>query len=235
MTSVSNEDMRDFVTRAKSSHKTQWNKLWEEFYHLVWNWLIAFLISKGVQRQDAEDAVHDVVVAVMDSFKRVKHPAAFKMYIIRIVQSVAERYRTRVHYGLDVAYDVQLNAPADWYLELEEALDGLPPELRQVLDRIYFQGQTRKEAAEEMDCTESRVKKLVARATAKLHSELQPPIIARIYFIDAKHERYESGVVLPVGGYQIGISLTYPSQLRHFEGALSFVFNKGIAKVSTTF
>ena len=31
------------------------------------------------------------------------------------------------------------------------------------------------------------------------------------------------------------VALTYPSQLRHFEGALSFVFNKGIAKVSTTF
>ncbi len=181
--------------------------LWGEFYLLVRLWLIAFLKSKGVPTDDCEDAVHDVFIKIMTSMDRVIELDALKMYMIRIGQTVASRYRRPFHLGLDEARQI---AAADdtWNFELAEALKHLPVHYQEVLKALYTLGQSREEAAASLDCSPNHVHKIQQKALSRIRRELCPQLIANVFFIDHAQKKYTAKEVLPTGDYQIGITVS---------------------------
>jgi len=123
--------------------------------------------------QDAEDAVHNAFVKIVEYIEKIGDPVCSKTrsYVVTIAENKAiDLYRANQRRGkaayLDEVGGIPVNAPED--PGLEYCILKLPPQYRQVIFLKYYHGFSCKEIAKQLGISEANAKKLDQRAKKKL-------------------------------------------------------------------
>ena len=137
---------------------------------------------------DAEDAVHQAFVSIIDNLDKIKEVDCPKTraYVVIIsernrayVVIISERkaidiIRSRKHLSgeelIDSLYGIEIPLPGD--NGLADAMAKLPARYREVLLLRYANGYSTREIAKMMDMTEGSMQKLIWRAKEALRKQL---------------------------------------------------------------
>jgi RNA polymerase sigma-70 factor (ECF subfamily) len=137
-----------------------------------------YLISRGSHPQDAEDAVQDTFVKILELDIFIE-PAKLRAWMYRTsIRTYIDKYRRRQHYAVlmeQLARDLEGFAPA---LEMKnrdmaEQIKKLKPKEQMLLHAYYYENKSTKTLAEELDISLSKVKVDLFRARKKLRKMLE--------------------------------------------------------------
>lgn len=134
-------------------------------------------IAKTLLRNDADcaDAIQEAIVKAFSSIHTLRMDAYGKTWLTRIVMNecYAIMRREKRLVSLEDYVQEERSAEEADYSDLYEAISRLSEETRLTVTLYYMEGYSVKEIAALMDTTESAVKNRLARARAKIKSELE--------------------------------------------------------------
>lgn len=143
------------------------------------------VISKSLANPDwADEITQDVLISVHKSLYTYSADRPFKPWLLAIVNFRRTDYLRR-HYSSRQNMQVSLESadflegrvteqpPTSELREIEEALDDLPDQQKQVFKLMKIDGYTAQEVADRLGMTESAVKVSAHRTLHKLKSKLQ--------------------------------------------------------------
>lgn len=134
-------------------------------------------IAKTLLYNDADcaDAIQEAIVKAFAGLHRLRQDTYAKTWLIRILMNecYAIMRREKRIVSLEDYQQTETAAEAEDYSDLYEALRQLPKESRICVTLYYLEGYSVRETAELLDITESAVKSRLARARAKLRTELE--------------------------------------------------------------
>ena len=123
-------------------------------------------------QQDAEDAVHQAFVSIIENIEKISEPVCPKTasYVVTIVENTAINVyrRKKRHPAVALERAPGLSVDCTHYSELAQCMASLPTRQRQVLLLRHHHGYTVKEVAKMLGMTTHNVYKTEQRAKAKL-------------------------------------------------------------------
>ena len=122
------------------------------------------ICSPLVGRNEAEDVVHDTYLAGRSRYARLRDPAAFEAWLIRIaINRCVDRHRrgSRV-FPLRPTYEGRSASDRD--LGLRELIERLPLRERTILVLHYGHGYGLQEIGQLLDLSHTNVRTIIARA-----------------------------------------------------------------------
>lgn len=124
---------------------------------------------------DCADAIQEAIVKAFTNLHTLKQDSYAKTWLIRIL--INECYtimrREKRIVSLEDYTREEEGAQAEDYSDLYEAVRRLPQEIRICVTLYYLEGYSVKETAGLLEVSESAVKNRLARARAKLRSDLE--------------------------------------------------------------
>lgn len=134
-------------------------------------------VAKTLLYNDADcaDAIQEAIVKAFSNLHTLREDSYAKTWLVRILINecyAVMRREKRIVSMEDYAQEDRAEESAD-YSDLYEAISHLPQEARLSVTLYYMEGYSVKEIAKLMDTTESAVKNRLARARARLKSELE--------------------------------------------------------------
>ena len=154
--------------------KSKFEKLYNQYRHLMFS-----VANKILDNQfDAEDAVHQAFVSIIDNLDKIKEVDCpkTKAYVVIITENKAiDIIRSKKHIIedelIDTLYGIEIPMPGDG--GLADAMAKLPARYREVLLLRFDNGYKTKEIAKMMNMTEGSMQKLIWRAKDALHKQLE--------------------------------------------------------------
>jgi RNA polymerase sigma-70 factor (ECF subfamily) len=153
-------------------------------YERYKNGLFLFLVRILSNARDAEDVLQDTFVKVLNERSRLKNPAALKSWVFTIARNEAfAQINLRKHLrnldDNDENVFVSDLAPTDYEKSeriavLENMLDKLLPQYKEVLVLREYESMTYEEIAEVTGTTVSSVKSRLFKARIALMKKLEP-------------------------------------------------------------
>jgi RNA polymerase sigma-70 factor (TIGR02954 family) len=136
-----------------------------------------YYMSKTILKNDEDcaDAIQESVIKAFLNIHKLKEPTYFKTWLLRIVMNECyQLIRKSINVIpldsiLEPAYDQSMSE----HLEMEEALNQLSNEQRQLLLLFYTVGLSIKEITEVLDLPENTVKSKMHRARQKMKDYLK--------------------------------------------------------------
>lgn len=127
---------------------------------------------------DCSDAIQEAIVKAFTNLHTLKRDSYAKTWLTRILinECYAIMRREKRIVSLEEYHCEETAAELDDYSDLYEALSQLQPEIRICVTLYYLEGYSVKETAQLLGITESAVKNRLARARAKLRSELEQAV-----------------------------------------------------------
>lgn len=124
--------------------------------------------------EEALEALQEVTYRAFKSIRRVKEPAYFKTWLIRIMINYCnDQLRKKKREVLNEEYLASQGiSETHEGLEIEEALLGLDRRSREIITLKYFHGLKIKEIAFAMECPEGTVKTWLHKALESLRTNL---------------------------------------------------------------
>lgn len=149
--------------------------LYEEYRGLMHH--VAYKILNN--QQDAEDAVHQSFVKIIENIKKIDDPKCHKTqsYIVTIVERKAiDMYRSKARHPQSLFCEDMIGLEVEYggSFDLALCMAQLPPRYRQVLTLKYHLELSNKEIAKLMDISEVNVRKLEQRARDRLFELYEP-------------------------------------------------------------
>lgn len=149
--------------------RTKFQELYIEYRELM------YAVANNILHNhfDAEDAVHQAFLKIIDHIEEIETPICpkTKSYVVTIVENKAiDTYRKKQRHPF-VEYDddtLGIEIKYDGYNILGKCLSELPGKYREVLLLKYLHGYTFKETANILGITEDNAKKIALRAKEKL-------------------------------------------------------------------
>lgn len=130
--------------------------------------------------EDAQDAVSDCIVSAFEQIKNLRRAEAFSSWIFRILHITCSKYVKRqidARETSSIEAFSNSRALSDSYdnssAELNEALDILNNEEREIVLLCVVAGLTSKEAAKLTDMTAGSVRSKLSRSLSKMRSFLE--------------------------------------------------------------
>lgn len=128
---------------------------------------------------DAVEAVQEATYRAYKNFRKLKEPAYFHTWAVRIVLNVcADEFRKRKRRE-PAAYTEEAEGAAgtfadasDTRVSLRRLVDGLPREQKEIIILKYYQQLTLTEIAAVLECPEGTVKTRLHKALVRLRGEL---------------------------------------------------------------
>lgn len=161
----------------------------EEELYRIFARAFRYLLARRVPSQDVEDRLHDTFIALAQAVRRgsLRNPAALPSFAHRILyRQVANTYRRR---KLCVEPDAEAFEIADHKQSsldvilqreerqgLEHALAELTPAERELIVRLYIDGESPKQIRGNMQLTEARFYSLKTRGRKKLLAMFRRPV-----------------------------------------------------------
>lgn len=177
------------MTMAKTDKQSRYQWLYETYENDLFSYGQAF----GVEKEELEDAIHDVFLHLYEHDHRLWESNNIKAYLLNCLKNQI-RMKKRKHNVLSLfpdkdeeAYDFLIVVNGFELLEnrqerseqiriLQEMLDSLTPRQREAIYLRYTQGLSYREIAELMHIQPTAAQKLVYRAINDMRS-LQPKMI----------------------------------------------------------
>ena len=139
-------------------------------------------VAKTLLRNDADcaDAIQEAIVKAFSSIHTLRKDSFGKTWLVRIlinecyaIMRQERKLVTMESYALEESKEQEAFPENSEYLDLYEAISRLSEEIRLTVTLYYMEGYSIKEIAALMNTTESTIKNRLARARAKLKSELE--------------------------------------------------------------
>ena len=157
-----------------AEEKLKFEQLYEKYRNLMYH--VAYQILGS--HQDAEDAVHQAFLAIIQNFEKislVECPKTRSFVVIITERKAIDQLRYRNRHRAE-EFDEQfcgLAFPAPTEDPLAEAMAKLPAQYREALLLRYDNGFTAREIAVFLGISESGVRKLLGRAKKELQKILK--------------------------------------------------------------
>lgn len=141
----------------------------------------AFAYRLSLCPAEAADIAQDTFIQAARALGGFRRDASFKNWLYTIAANKSrDRYRQRArrarltedYAALNTGTEVDAVPPQA--LAVREALGGLPPEMREAVTLVYYEGLNHAEAARVLGCAETTVSWRVFRAKQKLKHALRP-------------------------------------------------------------
>lgn len=163
---------RDLVARCLAGDRGGWDELVHAYSRYVYA-----ICSRGFRLQgpDAEDAFQDVFLRVYDGLGTLRDPDALRPWIAQTTRRVClDRLSSPEEPAeLEPASIDQTIEELDEALAVREALAGLSPECREVLDRFFCRDQSYRTIGEELGLPAGTIASRISRCLARLREELE--------------------------------------------------------------
>lgn len=135
-----------------------------------------YYMAKTILRneEDCADAIQESIIKAFVNMHSLKEPSYFKTWLIRIVMNECYQLirKQKNIIPLDSIMEPAYVQPMSQGIEIEEALQLLSNEHRQLLMLFYTVGLSIKEIAELLDLPENTVKSKMHRAKGKMREFL---------------------------------------------------------------
>ena len=155
----------------------------EQLYHEYYPSLLAYACN-FVVREDAEEAVQDVLVWLWENRKKIEINGSLKHYLLRSVRNscmtritqcqAQQRLRLAIYEKVEPFYeDVDLYTVEALTKKIEEALARLPESYRIAFEKSRFEDKTYPEIAAELNVSVKTVEYRMTQALKQLRIELK--------------------------------------------------------------
>ncbi|MCY4021710.1 MAG: sigma-70 family RNA polymerase sigma factor [Chloroflexi bacterium] len=172
-------DYREWVLRAKCGDKAERD---DAFDHLVRDFqgmVYSLAYGKLADRQLAEDAAQEALLAAYKQINQLQDVAAFPAWLRRIVLTQTDRIQRRrrvVAEAMELTQETACGEPSPEALlearelreKLRSAVAALPETERDVTRDYYFEGETQREISERLNIPLATVKKRLQYARQHL-------------------------------------------------------------------
>lgn len=127
---------------------------------------------------DCADAIQEAIVKAFANLHTLRQDSYVKTWLVRILinECYAIMRREKRIVSLEDYQQEEQAVEIKDYSDLYEALGQLPKESRLCVTLYYLEGYSVKETAKLLDISESAVKNRLARARARLRSELEQAV-----------------------------------------------------------
>lgn len=166
-------DERELVVAAQGGDRNALRRLLDAAIPRVYP--VALNILRN--RPDAEDAVHESVIAAMESLQQLRDPAVFAAWFLRIVVNRSKNIRNRVPRDapLEPEHENVLNPAADSErsIDIHNAMQSLQEPHRQII-QLSYSGLNAREIADALDRPSGSVRRILSEAYRMLSEFLGP-------------------------------------------------------------
>jgi len=181
---------KELVRRVQKGDKRAFDLLFARYQHKIVN-----LVSRYLRNpQDVEDVTQEAFIKAFRALPRFRGDSAFYTWLYRIAINTAKNHlvaRSRRPPGVDVdVEDAEFMDGADLLKEsespesalsrdelaaaIDEAIGGLPEDLRSAVTLREFDGLTYEQIAQIMDCPVGTVRSRIFRARESIDQHIAP-------------------------------------------------------------
>jgi RNA polymerase sigma-70 factor (ECF subfamily) len=153
-----------------------------ELYAAYGQRLYVYALRLTGEHPQAEDVVQDALMAVWRSARNFRADGRLLAWLLGIVHHIA--IKTLRHHSIPISDEMEASLPATGPLpeehiqigeqvrRVEQGLQSLSPEHRAVLELVFYQGLSLKEAAEVCSCPVGTIKSRLSYARQQLRGIL---------------------------------------------------------------
>jgi RNA polymerase sigma-70 factor (ECF subfamily) len=164
----------ELVARCLAGEQDAWNDLVRSYSRYVFA-----ICSQGYRLQgaDAEDAFQDVFVRVYGRLGTLRNPEALRPWIAQLTRRVCldriaagkrEEPSDAEPAGIEITVD-----ELDEAFAVREALEELPEECREVLDRFFCRDESYRTIGEELGIPAGTIASRISRCLGRLRQRLE--------------------------------------------------------------
>jgi len=164
----------ELVARCLAGEQDAWNDLVRSYSRYVFA-----ICSQGYRLQgaDAEDAFQDVFVRVYGRLGTLRNPEALRPWIAQLTRRVCldriaagkrEEPSDAEPAGIEITID-----ELDEAFAVREALEELPEECREVLDRFFCRDESYRTIGEELGIPAGTIASRISRCLGRLRQRLE--------------------------------------------------------------
>ena len=164
----------ELVARCLAGEQDAWNDLVRSYSRYVFA-----ICSQGYRLQgaDAEDAFQDVFVRVYGRLGTLRNPEALRPWIAQLTRRVCldriaagkrEEPSDAEPAGIEITID-----ELDEAFAVREALEELPEECREVLDRFFCRDESYRTIGEELGIPPGTIASRISRCLGRLRQRLE--------------------------------------------------------------
>jgi RNA polymerase sigma factor (sigma-70 family) len=164
----------ELVARCLAGEQDAWNDLVRSYSRYVFA-----ICSQGYRLQgaDAEDAFQDVFVRVYGRLGTLRNPEALRPWIAQLTRRVCldriaagkrEESSDAEPAGIEITID-----ELDEAFAVREALEELPEECREVLDRFFCRDESYRTIGEELGIPAGTIASRISRCLGRLRQRLE--------------------------------------------------------------
>lgn len=164
------ETREELIKQAVEGDPHAFSRLYEEIYQDLYRYAYYMLQN----RQDAEDAVSEGVLAAYRGIRKLKSAESFRSWMFQIVTNICKRKRKEylTKHGELQEIAVEWEQDADEMLDVRKALQLLTEEERQIVGMSVLGGYTSDEIGRDMKLKAATVRSKLSRSLGKLRSVL---------------------------------------------------------------
>ena len=166
------EEKKELVERARSGEAHAFALLYEEIYQDLYRYA-CFMLQ---DRQDAEDAVSEAVLAAYAGIRKLRSAEAFRGWLFQIVTNICKRRRKQ--YMNKTAGLQEEDCAVEWLdntqeaLDVRKALETLSEEERMIVGMSVLGGYTSQEIGRHMKLKAPTVRSKLSRSLEKMRTLL---------------------------------------------------------------
>jgi RNA polymerase sigma-70 factor (ECF subfamily) len=168
----------ELVVRCRLGNQPAWNLLVERFGGYV-----DAIVRRGYRLNDAdaEDVFQDIFIRTYEHLPRLRDDAAIRPWIGQLTAGCASTACASAAVEVPSANPVDDHdrraqddhlARIDEAIVVHDALAGLPPDMREMLERFFLHDQSYRTIAEELDLPLGTIASRIARGLTRLRAEL---------------------------------------------------------------
>jgi RNA polymerase sigma-70 factor (ECF subfamily) len=175
------QNARQFLTAFGNGEERGFDYFFKTYYKVLCFFANRYLLDL----QAAEDIVSDAYIRVWEKRETIQSSQGLKNYLYKTVHNACIRWleqkraagarQLTIEGGQEAERNVLDNMiRAEVMNEVYKTIDLLPTECRKIFTKLYLEGKTVKEIAEELSLSVSTVKTQKARALDLLRQKLSP-------------------------------------------------------------
>ncbi len=131
-----------------------------------------YAYSVLLNRQDAEDAVSEMVLKAFEHLNDLRHIHKMRSWMFQILANQCKTALAKRRYADGLDENIHKEPDSEKYTQLWDCIRQMEPKFRETVMLYYFEGLKTREIAQILDISEGTVKSRLSRARDKLKEDL---------------------------------------------------------------